>query len=116
MERLVKTGYVKMIAIDVHDLESKILDERNTNFLCDIENFQNKYSNISTVKCVYTHMDDNYDITFLDYKKVVPHIHPFDYMRDIVKKHDGKLIQGSDYLRITHEDDYVELTEIDLRD
>ena len=41
MERLVKTGYVKMIAIDVHDLESKILDERNTNFLCDIENFQN---------------------------------------------------------------------------
>lgn len=34
MERLVKTGYVKMIAIDVHDLESKILDERNTNFLC----------------------------------------------------------------------------------
>lgn len=53
MERLVKTGYVKMIAIDVHDLESKIVDERNTNFLCDIENFQNKYSNISTVKCVY---------------------------------------------------------------
>ena len=44
MERLVKTGYVKMIAIDVHDLESKIVDERNTNFLCDIENFQNKYS------------------------------------------------------------------------
>ena len=35
---------------------------------------------------------------------------------NIVKKHDGKLIQGSDYLRITHEDDYVELTEIDLRD
>lgn len=33
-----------MIAIDVHDLESKIVDERNTNFLCDIENFQNKYS------------------------------------------------------------------------
>ena len=116
MERLVKTGYVKMIAIDVHDLESKILDERNTNFLCDIENFQNKYSNISTVKCVYIHMDDNYDITFLDYKKIHPHIHPFDYMRDIVKKHDGKLIKGSDYLRITHEDDYVELIEIDLRD
>ena len=116
MERLVKTGYVKMIAIDVHDLESKIVDERNTNFLCDIENFQNKYSNISTVKCVYIHMDDNYDITFLDYKKVHPHIHPFDYMRDIVKKHDGKLIKGSDYLRITHEDDYVELIEIDLRD
>ena len=98
MERLVKTGYVKMIAIDVSDLESKIVDERNTNFLCDI------------------HMDDNFEISFLDYKKVIPHIHPFDYMRDIVKKHDGKLIQGSDYLRITHEDDYVELTEIDLRD
>lgn len=94
MERLVKTGYVKMIAIDVHDLESKILDERNTNFLCEIENFQNKYSIIPTIKCVYIHMDDNYDITFLDYKKVVPHIHPFDYMRDIVKKHDGKLIHS----------------------
>lgn len=37
MERLVKNGYVKMIAIDVSDLESKIIDERNTNFLCDIE-------------------------------------------------------------------------------
>ena len=99
MERLVKTGYVKMIAIDVSDLESKIVDERNT-----------------TTRCVYIHMDDNFEISFLDYKKVIPHIHPFDYMRDIVKKHDGKLIQGSDYLRITHEDDYVELTEIDLRD
>ncbi|WP_024854812.1 hypothetical protein [Mediterraneibacter gnavus] len=107
MERLVKTGYVKMIAIYVHDLESKIVDERNTNFLCDIENFQNKYSSISTVKCAYIHMDDNYDITFLDYKKVHPHIHPFYYMRDIVKKHDGKLITGSYYL---------ELMEIDLKD
>lgn len=116
MERLVKTGYVKMIAIDVSDLESKIVDERNTNFLCDIEKFQQKYSATSTTRCVYIHIDDNFEISFLDYKKVIPHIHPFDYMRDIVKKHDGKLIQGSDYLRITHEDDYVELTEIDLRD
>lgn len=115
MERLVKTGYVKMIAIDVSDLESKIVDERNTNFLCDIENFHEKYSKTPTTRCVYIHMDDNYNIAFLDYKKVHPHIHPFDYMRDIVKKHDGKLIQGSDYLRITLEDDYVELTEIDLR-
>ena len=53
MERLVKTGHVKMIAIDVSDLESKIVDERNTNFLCDIENFQEKYSKTPTIKCVY---------------------------------------------------------------
>lgn len=66
MERLVKTGYVKMIAIDVSDLESKIVDERNTNFLCDIEKFQEKYSKTLTIKCVYIHMDDNYDITFFD--------------------------------------------------
>lgn len=105
-----------MIAIDVSDLESKIVDERNTNFLCDIEQFQKKYSKTSTTRCVYIHMDDNFEISFVDYKKVIPYIHPFDYMRDIVKKHDGKLIHGSDYLRITHEDDYVELTEIDLRD
>lgn len=39
-----------MIAIDVHDLESKIVDERNTNFLCDIENFQNKYSSTANNK------------------------------------------------------------------
>lgn len=114
MERLVKNGYVKMIAIDVSDLESKIVDERNTNYLCDIENFQKKYSKTSTTKCVYIHMDDNYDIHFIDYTKVHPHIHPFDYMRNIVKRFDGKLIQGSDYLRITHEDNYVELDEIDL--
>ena len=71
MERLVKNGYVKMIAIDVNDLESKIIDERNTNFLCDIENFQKKYSSSHTIKCVYIHMDDNYDISFDDYTKVI---------------------------------------------
>ncbi len=115
MERLVKNGYVKMIAIDVNDLESKIVDERNTNFLCDIENFQKKYSSLHTIKCVYIHMDDNYDISFDDYTKVHPHLHPFDYMRNIVKRFDGKLIKGTDYLRITHEDDYVHLNEIDLQ-
>lgn len=114
MERLVKNGYVKMIAIDVNDLESKIVDERNTNFLCDIENFQKKYSKHSTVKCVYIHMEDNYNIAFEDYTKIHPHLHPFDYMRNIVKRFDGKLIQGSDYLRITHEDEYMELDEIDF--
>ena len=63
-------------------------------------------------------MDDNYDITFLDYKKSnSAYSSIWDYMRDIVKKHDGKLIQGSDYFCGSHiEDDYVELTEIDLRD
>lgn len=116
MERLVNNGYVKMIAIDIHDLESRIVDERNTNYLCDIENFQKKYSKNSTIKCVYIHMDNNYDINFLDYEKVLPHLHPFDYMRSIIKRFDGKLIHGSDYLRITHEDDYVELNEIDLRE
>ena len=115
VERLVKNGYVKMIAIDVNDLESKIIDERNTNFLCDIENFQKKYSSLHTIKCVYIHMDDNYDISFDDYTKVHPHLHPFDYMRNIVKRFDGKLIKGTDYLRITHEDDYVHLNEIDLQ-
>lgn len=54
MERLVKNGYVKMIAIDVHDLESKIVDERNTNFLCDIENFQKKiFQRIYNKVCIY---------------------------------------------------------------
>lgn len=115
MERLVKNGYVKMIATDVNDLESKIIDERNTNFLCDIENFQKKYSSSHTIKCVYIHMDDNYDISFDDYTKVHPHLHPFDYMRNIVKRFDGKLIKGTDYLCITHEDDYVHLNEIDLQ-
>lgn len=116
MERLVKNGYVKMIAIDVHDLESKIIDERNTNFLCDIENFQKNYSSSSTVKCVYIRMDDNYDIKFSDYTKIHPHLHPFDYMRSIIKRFDGKLIQGSDYFRITHEEDYLELDEISLNE
>lgn len=105
-----------MIAIDVHDLESKIVDERNTNFLCDIENFQKKYSKKSTIKCVYIQMDNNYDIEFSDYTKIHPHLHPFGYMRSIIKRFDCKLIQGSDYLRITHEDDYIELAEIRLNE
>lgn len=59
-------------------------------------------------------MDDNYDIHFVDYTKVYPHIHPIDYMRNIIKRFDGKIIQGSDYLTITHKYNYVELDEIDL--
>lgn len=114
MERLVKNGYVKMIAIDVSDLESKIIDERNTNFLCDIESFQQKYTSHASIKCVYIHMDYNHDIHFVDYQKIHPYIHPFDYMRDVVKQHNGRLIQGTDYLRITHEESYMELNELDL--
>ena len=115
MERLVKTGYVKMIAINIHDLESTIIDEKNTNFLCDIEKFQKQYIDSCRVKCVYIHMDDNYEISFMDYKKVHANIHPFDYMRDVVKHHSGRLIEGSDYLHITHKKDHVELNDIDLK-
>lgn len=116
MERFVADGYVKMIAIDVNDLESKIVDERNTNYLCDIEHFQEKYSKQHNVKCVYIHMDSNYEINFVDYQKIHKHIHPFDYMRDVVKNHSGKLIEGSNYLHIMRKDEYVELKEIDLKD
>jgi len=116
MERLVTDGYVKMLAINVGDIESSLIDERNTNYLCDIEYFQEKYNKQRNVKCVYIHMDNNYDINFVDYQKIHKHIHPFDYMRNVVKEHGGKLIEGSNYLHISSRDEYVELKELDLKE
>lgn len=60
MEKLVKNGYIKMIAIDINDFESIIIDERNTNCSCDVDNFRRKYENQPNVKCIYIHMDDNF--------------------------------------------------------
>lgn len=49
-----------MIAIDINDFESTIIDERNTNCSCDVDNFRMKYENQPNVKCIYVHMDDNF--------------------------------------------------------
>lgn len=40
MERLVENGYVKMIAIDVSDLESKIIDEKTLTFYATLRIFK----------------------------------------------------------------------------
>lgn len=96
MERIVQTGYVKMIAISISDLESEIVDEKNTNYLQDVETFQQRYRTVDNIKCMFLHMDNNYTIEFLDYKKVHPHIHPYDYIRDIIKKERGRLLEHSD--------------------
>ena len=109
MERLVTDGYIKMIAIDIHDLESTIVDERNTNYLCDVENFQRKYDKNQNVKCIYLHMDNNFEINFVDYQKINDRIHPFDYLRDLVKNKSGRLIEGNDYLGIEIKNEYLEL-------
>ena len=95
MERYVVNGYVKMIAISIDDFESKIIDEKNTNFIQDIETFQKKYSNKNHIKCMFLHMIGNDYIQFDDYKKIMPHIHPFDYMRDLIKSHSGHLLEES---------------------
>lgn len=112
MGRLAESGYFKMIAIDVSDLESKIVDERHTNFLCDVENFYKKYSNEPEIRCVYIHIDDNCDVKYQDYKKIHKNIHPLDYMRDVSKKYNGRYIIGSDYLHIVHRNEYLKLEEI----
>lgn len=103
MERYVITGYVKMIAISLDDFESEIIDEHNTNYIQDIETFREKYGNKDYIKCMFIHVIGGDFIDFSDYKKVIPSIHPFDYMRDLIKTHNGNLLEESEdfTLRIT---------------
>ena len=115
MDKITSDGYIKMIAINIHDLESYIIDERNTNFLSDVKMFHDKYEHNPNVKCIYIHMDSKYDVNLVDYQKVYPQIHAFDYLRDLLRKKSGRLIKGSDRYMITDKkrdfSDYIDLNE-----
>ena len=95
-DRVVSNGYIKLLALNIGHLETEIIMERNTNSQHDIDSFKEKYGNIKSVIIFVIHMDYDNDIMFEDYKKVCEDIHCFDYLRNLLTKKNGKMIERND--------------------
>ena len=50
-QKITEKGYIKLIAINVDHFESKIIDEKNVNYINDYDNFINKYSHRNGICC-----------------------------------------------------------------
>ena len=95
-DRVVSNGYIKLLALSIGHLETEIIMERNTNSQYDIDAFKQKYGNIKSVIIFIIHMDYDNDIMFEDYQKVCEDIHCFDYLRNLINKKNGKMIERND--------------------
>ena len=95
-EKVVSEWYIKLLALSIGHLETEIIMERNTNNQYDIEAFKEKYGNIKSVIIFVIHMDYADDIVFSDYQKVCENIHCFDYLRNLVTKKNGKVLERND--------------------
>ena len=95
-EKVVAHGYIKLLALSIGHLETEIIMERNTNNQHDIDVFKEKYGNIKSVIIFIIHMDYDNDIMFEDYQKICEDIHCFDYLRNIITKKNGKMIERND--------------------
>ena len=95
-DRVVSNGYIKLLALNIGHLETEIIMERNTNSQHDIDSFKEKYGNIKSVIIFIIHMDFDKDIMFDDYLKVCENIHCFDYLRNLLTKKNGKMIERND--------------------
>ena len=95
-EKVVTHGYIKLLALSIGHLETEIIMERNTNSQYDIDVFKEKYGNIKSVIIFVIHMDFDKDIMFSDYQKVCNGIHCFDYLRNLLTKKNGKMIERND--------------------
>lgn len=102
-DKVVEVGYIKLLALDVDHMETTILMERNTNSQYDIDEFKELYGGNNGVIIFVIHMDYNDNIKFKDYKRICEHIHPFDYIRDLITKKNGRMIHRSD---VTNEELY----------
>lgn len=91
----IKNGYIKMLALYLSDWETKIIDERHTNNIDDMELFKQKYNNKS-VKVLFIYMESDCTLNISDYKKIIPDMHPGDYIRNLVNLKHGQIIDGSD--------------------
>ena len=96
IDKVVTTGYIKLLALSVGHLETEIVMEKNTNKQEDIDAFRDKYGNIKTIIIFIIHMDYDDDIVFDDYKKISESIHCFDYLRDIVTNKGGDVLERND--------------------
>ena len=95
-EKVVTHGYIKLLALSIGHLETEIIMERNTNSQYDIDVFKEKYGNIKSVIIFVIHMDFDKDIMFGDYQKVCEDIHCFDYLRNLMSKKNGKMLERND--------------------
>ena len=95
-DKVVSNGYIKLLALSISHLETEIIMERNTNSHHDINSFKEKYGRIKSVIIFIIHMDFDKDIMFDDYQKVCENIHCFDYLRNLLTKKNGKMIERND--------------------
>lgn len=96
-EKAVSHGYIKLIALSIDHLETNIIMERNTNNQHDIDSFKEKYGGIKNILIFIMHMEyDENDIMFSDYQKICENIHCYDYMRDLMTKKSGKMLERND--------------------
>lgn len=96
-EKIVSHGYIKLLALSINHLETEIIMERNTNDQHDVDSFKEKYGDIKNILIFIIHMEyDENNIMFSDYKKVCENIHCYDYMRDLLTKKSGKMIERND--------------------
>ena len=56
-QKITEKGYIKLIAINVDHFESKIIDEKNVNYITDYDNFINKYSHRNGICCFSLHIE-----------------------------------------------------------
>lgn len=96
VEKVVESGYIKLLALDVDHLETTILMERNTNYQCDIDEFKELYGGKKNVVIFIIHMNWDNNIKFTDYKRICENIHPFDYVKDLITKKNGFVVHRSD--------------------
>ena len=97
-DKVVTDGYIKLLALSVGHIETEIVREKNTNNQEDIDAFREKYGNIKTIIIFIIHMEACDDIVFDDYKKISKDIHCFDYLRDIVTKKNGRILERNDVI------------------
>lgn len=95
-EKVVSSGYIKLLALYIGHLETEIIMERNTNSQNDIDSFKEKYNGDKNIIIFVIHMDYDDDIKFPDYQKIRKEIHCFDYLRDLVVEKNGKIIHRND--------------------
>ena len=96
VEKVVDEGYVKLLALNVDHLETTIIMERNTNSQYDIDEFKELYGDNNGVIIFVIHMNYDDNIKFKDYTRICEHIHPFDYVRDLITKKNGRMLHRSD--------------------
>ena len=95
-DKVVTDGYIKLLALSVNHLMTEIIMEKNTNCQEDIDAFREKYGNIKSIIIFIIHMDKCDDIVYDDYRKIDRDIHCFDYLRNIITKKNGKMIERND--------------------